>query len=189
MLADELFHPYHVVPAAELIPAGTEKTVPVKAHSLMETLAAVGEIFVRFGRGSDTGIQIEDPHQLQRLLESRIQSAAQTEAPIMRSEVNAQFRTAIVGGSGMETPGVREARDRSVRLRDQSGIELQRPGDPSGKLLFGRSLVIICDSGVFHIPAVDLTHRGGISGERGADNDAVHGVRAPKARRVSPSMR
>ena len=66
MKADELFHPDHVVPAAEFIPAFPEHSHLFEAHMRVEAFAVVGEIFVLGVGMTDAGVEIEHAHLPQR---------------------------------------------------------------------------------------------------------------------------
>ena len=71
--ADQLFHPDHVVPAAEFISAAVKRPDRGISQMRMELRAVFGQVFVLgFGIG-DAGVQIPDSHIPQRILERLIQ--------------------------------------------------------------------------------------------------------------------
>ena len=59
MFADDLFHPDHVVPAAEFIAALMKFSDFDIAQMFMELFAVSGEIFVFSDRICDAGIQVD----------------------------------------------------------------------------------------------------------------------------------
>ena len=62
MLADDLFHPHHIVPAAELAAAVAEQANLGKPHPLVEAHAVEREVLVGARGVGDAGVQVRDAH-------------------------------------------------------------------------------------------------------------------------------
>ena len=76
VFANYLFHPYHVIPAAEFITAFVELTDFVKPEMFMELFAVSVKIFIFYNRVSDAGIEIYKSPRLQFQLQCIIEAFA-----------------------------------------------------------------------------------------------------------------
>ncbi len=65
MPADDLFHPDHMIPAAELISALPKFPSLCKSESGVKPSAVLVQIFILCFRISDAGVEIQDPHLFQ----------------------------------------------------------------------------------------------------------------------------
>ncbi len=67
MLADNLFHPYHVIPASEFIAALMKCSDFCISEMRMEIRAVCCQVFIILIRIADAGIQIQNTHFFKRL--------------------------------------------------------------------------------------------------------------------------
>ena len=61
---NDLFHPHHIVPAAELVAAVAEGAAQRKTEMRVELGAVFGQVFVLYLREADAGIQVQNAHIL-----------------------------------------------------------------------------------------------------------------------------
>lgn len=99
VLADDFFHPDHVVPAPELIAAVVEGTGQCEAQMFVELGAVFGEVFVLHLRVADAGVEVEGTHGLEPVGQRLIEGAAQSAAPGVVVEVDGQLCGPVVGGT------------------------------------------------------------------------------------------
>lgn len=64
VLPNDLFHPHHIVPAAELVAAVAEGAAQRKTEMRVELGAVFGQVFVLYLREADAGIQVQNAHIL-----------------------------------------------------------------------------------------------------------------------------
>ena len=111
VLADDFFHPDHVVPAPELIAAVVEGTGQREAQMLVELGAVFGEVFVLRLRVADAGVEVEDTHGLEPVGQRLIEGAAQSAAPGVVVEVDGQLCGPVVGRAAYKSVGIGVALD------------------------------------------------------------------------------
>ena len=124
MLADDFFHPNHVVPAPELIAAVVEGTGQREAQMFVELGAVFGEVFVLHLRVADAGIQVQDAHGLQPVGQRLVQSTAHAVFPGVVVQVDGQLTGPVVSGPAHKGPRVGVALHPAVPLDDEVGVFL-----------------------------------------------------------------
>ena len=87
-MPDDLFHPYHVVPAAEFVTAFMKSADLCKTEMPVELFAVPGKVFILNDRIADAGIQIENAGFLQFSLKGFIQYAPVSPAVRVVIQIN-----------------------------------------------------------------------------------------------------
>ena len=88
MLADTLFQPYHIVPAAELVAAAVKFAGNAVFQALVKGKAAFVQIFVRRLRTGKTGIHIQNIHGCKNLFQGCVERATNAAAPVHTVYIN-----------------------------------------------------------------------------------------------------
>ena len=135
VLPDDLFHPDHVVPAAELVPAVVEGADQCEAQMLVEPGAVPGQVFVLRLRVADAGIQVQDAHGLQPVGQRLVQSTAHAVFPGVVVQVDGQLTGPVVSGPAHKGPRVGVALHPAVPLDDEVGVFLHGAAHAAFKFL------------------------------------------------------
>ena len=105
-LAQQLFRPGHIVPAAELVTAAPENPDAAEAQMLVEADAVVRQIFVVLAlRLADAGIEVVNALRAGNVLERAVKTLAEALMARFEREVDRRLGAAVVGRAWNE--GVR----------------------------------------------------------------------------------
>lgn len=97
VLADDLLHTDHIVPAAELVAAVVEGAREGEAKMGVELGTVFCEVFVLFLRVADAGVEVQDAHPLEPVGQRLVEGTAQSAAPGIVVEVDGQLSGPVVG--------------------------------------------------------------------------------------------
>ena len=92
MLAQQLFHPGHVVPGPKFIAAFLELPHQPEAHMGVELQAVSGQVGVLRRRSADAGVQVPDPLGPGQVLQGPVEPPAYALPPGVPPEVDAGLR-------------------------------------------------------------------------------------------------
>ena len=174
MLADELLHPDHVVPAAELASALVEVGDLGVAHALVEVDAGEGEVLVLGLDVGDAGVHVEDALGLELGFERIVEEVSDAFAMLGAVDVDGGLDGPLVGGSLLEGAGVGIAHDASVFLCHEPRIFLLHFDDAARHLLDGGHVILERDGGLLHVGGIDALHGFGIGSHGWSYVDLVH---------------
>ena len=119
MRTDELLHPYHIIPTSELISAFVKFSDLCESEMFVEFGAVFCQIFVLRRGISDAGVQVENPHFFQFLLQGLIQHTPQPALPLIPVDINGGLTGPVIGRPVLEDTGVGIAFDPSVLFNYQ----------------------------------------------------------------------
>ena len=97
--------------------------------------AVVVQIFVRFIRISDTGVEIEDPLRSQGFLKGLVEFSSKASADRFAVQVDRHLAGAVVSRPILEDAGIRVSLDHSAALDHQIGVALLYMRDPAPEFL------------------------------------------------------
>ena len=122
-----LFHPDHVVPAVEFVPALPEFPDEAIPQVRVELFRIVRQIFVaRAVRAGDARFHIANALQSEYLRQCVVQLAAEAHLLASSVHINARLDRPIIGCAFLERAGIGIAQEFPVPFRDEVGVFLQR---------------------------------------------------------------
>lgn len=124
MFAQMLFHPDHVIPAAEFEAALVESADQMIAEMFMELYAVQSQVFVFCLRITDTGIGSENVLKRKRLFQRFIQGSADACSFFIFVQVDGSLHVPAIGRSGAKGAGIGVADDSAVLFGDKIGVFL-----------------------------------------------------------------
>ena len=124
VIADEFLHPYHVVPAAELIAAFAEMAYFPVTHVAVEKGTLLCEIFVLGFAVGYAGVEIKYSHVRKTAFKLCIEPSAATFPALIDIKIDAHFNAAVIGLSGLKASRIGIADDASVSFGNNIGILL-----------------------------------------------------------------
>ena len=141
MKAKVLFHPDHVVPAVEFIPAPVEFARHVKPQLFMKPDAVRGKVFIFFLRTGNAGVQVQDSLLLQNEFQGFIKPGAYAQSFSVRSHIDGKLRDPLISRPFMKDARIGISQNFSVRFRYQPGLFFLYAPDPCGKPLRGGNFI------------------------------------------------
>ena len=155
MFPNHFFHPDHVEPKPELVPALVEMSHSSVSQMLVELRTLVREVLVWSVKPGDAGIQVKDVHLFQFFFEPFVKFLANALAMLPHLDVNGSFDAMTVGSSRFEDPGIGIANNLALLFTNEIGIVLQGVFYASSKLLDRGYVIFESDGGLFDIGRVD----------------------------------
>ena len=107
-------------------------------------------------RISDAGVQIQDSHPPERLLERAVQPAAEARMPRLRIKIDRHLAGPVIGLPHIQRPGIRIARHTAICQNDQIRILLHRVRHPPPEFLRRRTVTLKRDRRVPDIIVINL---------------------------------
>ena len=137
MVADVLFHPGHVVPAAKFVAAALKFANHAIAHVRVKIDAVARQIIVVGTVGhTDAGAEALDMLRAAHALDRFVKRAANAAVSTFHINIDGRFRAPVVGGAPDERAGVGVAKDVSLCFSDEIGVALQRVDNAAAKFVF-----------------------------------------------------
>ena len=122
VFSDDLFHIYHVIPAAELVAAFVELTILNITEMRMELLAVRSKIFIFNDRIGNAGIEIDDASCLQFLFELSVKNSSVSLSVRVTVKIDRYFAGVIVGCTVIKDSCVCISFDHAVFFKDEIRI-------------------------------------------------------------------
>lgn len=175
VVADDFFHPDHVVPAAKLVAAAAELAHNAIAHVGVEVGAVAGEVGVVGAVGhTDAGLQIEQMLSAADRFQSLIEGTANAVAATVFVHIDGGFRCPVVGRAAHKRACVSIAQRDAAKFRHQIRIARKGVDDATAKLGHTWHRHFEGDGGVGNIRCINGQKRLRVVRRGRANGDIVH---------------